>query len=219
MSKNTKSLVSIVLVTLMLMSVFAVMPLTEAANSDASAAFCVYYSAGARSNNDTITSGLQLVQYRYGLSVNNVNDSSDTVLGNLEYTLQGDNIVDVDFYWMYSEAKYHSGDPDYLGRLLDSAKELSQIAPAVISGEDLPDWTPDISASRGISRLLCALDGRVYVLVGPSDPEQRGRLRFELPAGIRAKLLFEAPERTWEGPERVKITVPRRRVKLIELSS
>jgi len=122
------------------------------------------------------------------------------------------------FYWMYSEAKYHSGDPDYLGRLLDSAKELSQIAPAVISGEDLPDWTPDLSASRGISRLICTLDGRVYVLGGPSDPEQRGRLRFELPAGIRAKILFEAPKRTWEGPERVKITVPRRRVKVIELS-
>ena len=60
---------------------------------EASAYFGVHYSAYARSNNDTITSGLHLVQYHYGLSINNFNDTSDAVLGNIKYTLQADNIV------------------------------------------------------------------------------------------------------------------------------
>ena len=57
------------------------------------ASFSVHGVASAWSTNDTITRGLQLVQYKYGLSVYNLNN--DTVLGNLEYTLQADNIVDV----------------------------------------------------------------------------------------------------------------------------
>jgi len=62
---------------------------------DAYASFSVRNNTRVRSNNDTITSGLQLVQYEYALSVYNTNDTSDTVLGNLVYTLHADNIVDV----------------------------------------------------------------------------------------------------------------------------
>jgi len=69
---------------------------TDYVPDEAFASFSVRNSAKVRSNNDTITSGLQLVRYEYGLSVCNTNDTSDTVLGNIEYTLQADNIVDVD---------------------------------------------------------------------------------------------------------------------------
>ena len=58
--------------------------------------FSVYNKASAKSNNDTLTSGMHLVQYRYGLSVLNFNDTSDTVLGNIECTLEGDNIINVE---------------------------------------------------------------------------------------------------------------------------
>ena len=63
---------------------------------EARASFSVRNNTKVRSNNDTITSGLQLVQYEYALSVYNTNDASDTVLGNLVYMLRGDNIIDVD---------------------------------------------------------------------------------------------------------------------------
>lgn len=49
-----------------------------------------------KSNNDSLLSGIHRVQYTYGVSVFNLDDDSDTVLGNITYTLDADNIVSID---------------------------------------------------------------------------------------------------------------------------
>ncbi len=53
-------------------------------------------SEWVRSDNDSLFSGIHLAQYTYSVSVFNLKDDSHTVLGNITYTLDGDNIVDMD---------------------------------------------------------------------------------------------------------------------------
>jgi len=48
------------------------------------------------SDNDSISSGIYLAQGTYGMSVSNIDDGSDKVLGNITYTLDADNVVDID---------------------------------------------------------------------------------------------------------------------------
>ncbi len=123
------------------------------------------------------------------------------------------------FYWMHSEAKWHSGDPEYLGRLLDSAKELSEVAPAIISGQALPEWMPKLEHDDRVCVLRCALEDRAYVLAGPAGPADSGRLRMELPEEVRAETLFERPKRPWPPGGECEIAIEPRRVKVILLQT
>jgi len=121
------------------------------------------------------------------------------------------------FYWMYSEARWHSGDPQYLDRLLDSAKELSQIAPAIISGQALPEWMPTVETSGPVSVLRCALGDRAYVLAGPSSDGAGGAIRFQLPRGLPARLLFEQEASGLVPGETIALEVPPRTVRVVEV--
>ena len=98
LGKRKALIFAVLLVIQAFISVGCTSAITIYANSGESpqASFQVRSGMTVLSNNDTIRSGSQLVRYTYGMSVYNTNDTSDTVLGNLKYILQADNIIDVD---------------------------------------------------------------------------------------------------------------------------
>lgn len=120
-------------------------------------------------------------------------------------------------YWMYSTARWHKKDKDLFNRVLDTAKDVSQITPAIVSEEPLPAWTPQHTVSGGGAKLTCAKDGAVYILAGQPAGKESGLLTFTLPANVKAELLFEKPQKTWAG-EKVNITIPPSRVKILRLT-
>ena len=123
--------------------------------TEASADFQVYSMARVKSNNDTISSGLQLVYYEYGLGVYNINDMSDTVLGDLEYTLQADNIVDVD------DAEYADWNESYVKWVFPPDYFLVEDDSLWIEAETRPFETKymPMSISRWMNKSVFDSDG------------------------------------------------------------
>lgn len=70
--------------------------LTHLVQAHPEANFQIQGNEWVRSDNDSLLSGVHNAQYTYGVSVFNLDDDSDTVLGNITYTLDADNIVDID---------------------------------------------------------------------------------------------------------------------------
>jgi hypothetical protein len=119
------------------------------------------------------------------------------------------------FFWMYSEARWHSGDPDYLGRLLQSASELSRITPAIISGEPLPPWFPKAEGKGEVTLLRCRKGKNAYLLVAPNSDQAEGTCQISIPSGVRASDLFSDKPLS-AGPH--QLPVPRGHVLALQLT-
>jgi len=76
----------------------------QEAISDAYAEFYVTDNFGVLTENDTIASGTYDVYVEYGFGVANIDDDSDTVLGELNYSVQADNIGKV-YFEEYAERR------------------------------------------------------------------------------------------------------------------
>ncbi len=79
-------------------------------SADPLAYFKLTLGSGVKSNNDSIISGWYSMGQGYSLGIENINDTTNTVLGNLQYTLQADNISSVSYpeyaNWNISFAKW-----------------------------------------------------------------------------------------------------------------
>lgn len=120
--KRKALIFAVLLVIPAFISVGCISATTIYANPDEAphASFSVRGTMNVLSNNDTITTGPQLVRYKYGMSVYNTNDTSDTVLGNLEYILRADNIVDV------NSEKYADWNNSYVKWVFPSNYSLAE---------------------------------------------------------------------------------------------
>jgi hypothetical protein len=72
-------------------------PADAAITSVGSAAFCINADEEVITENDSISSGVHLVQYWADIAINNFDDASDTVLGNITIESEGENITSVDY--------------------------------------------------------------------------------------------------------------------------
>ncbi len=69
--------------------------ITHIVHANPEANFQVQGGEWVRSDNDSLLSGTHIVQYTYGVSIFNREDDSHTVLGNITYTSDADNVVDI----------------------------------------------------------------------------------------------------------------------------
>ncbi len=68
-------------------------------------------------------------------------------------------------------------------RVLNSFKRFSEIAPAIISGEALPDWTKSIKFEGAMEHKIFANQGKVYIFCGvAADGQENGKISFAVPA-------------------------------------
>ncbi len=119
------------------------------------------------------------------------------------------------FFWMWSEGKWHSGDADYMQRLGQSVDELASIVPAIISGDELPSWYPEITKTEDVSVLRCAKGKRAYLLVGPSYPTSRGFVKFKMPRNVIGNTLFEKEKKTYQPSDNVTLRIFPKHIKII----
>ena len=69
-------------------------------------------------------------------------------------------------------------------RVLNSFKRFSEIAPALISGEALPDWSKQIKTRGAMEHKLFAWQGKVYIFCGVADgSSEDGTIHFQIPNG------------------------------------
>ena len=121
------------------------------------------------------------------------------------------------FLFMWSWAKWNRPDPGYFQRMLTSVEHLAEIAPAIISEQPVPEWTPTVEESEDLSLLRCALADRVFFLLGPSFPGRPGKMTVDVPKGIRGRRMWRNPEQT-VGAGRHELPVAPRTVTVLEFS-
>lgn len=119
------------------------------------------------------------------------------------------------FFFCWSWAKWNRPDPGYFERMLTSVEHLSQIAPAIISGEPLPDWAPTIKDFEDMSVLRCALEERVYFLLGPSFPDRDARATLSVPQGVGGRRMWSNGEQQL-APGTHELSVGQRTVCILE---
>ncbi len=73
-------------------------------------------------------------------------------------------------------------------RVLNSFKRFSEIAPAIISGEALPDWTKSIKYEGAMEHKIFANQGNVYIFCGvAADAQENGKISFTVPVGKKLR--------------------------------
>ena len=120
------------------------------------------------------------------------------------------------FFWMYSEARWHAKDPEYFGRVMNSARELSEIAPVIMSQEPLPEWMLRIETSGEVCVLKCSMGGRAYVLAGPASPDGSGWLHVTVPRGIQLSQPFAKSKPHRKSGGTIEIPIRPKRVVVLQ---
>ena len=91
------------------------------------------------------------------------------------------------YWWMPNLEGGKEGNLEYrklAPRVLNSFKRFSEIAPALISGETLPDWTKQIQTEGAMEHKLFARQGKVYIFCGVANGSPKnGTIRLPIPAG------------------------------------
>lgn len=91
------------------------------------------------------------------------------------------------YWWMPNLEGGKEGNLEYrklAPRVLNSFKRFSEIAPALISGETLPDWTKQIQTEGAMEHKLFARQGKVYIFCGVANGSpENGTIRLPIPAG------------------------------------
>ncbi len=119
------------------------------------------------------------------------------------------------FLFCWSWAKWNRADPAYFERMLTSVEHLAEVAPAVVSGEPLPDWTPTITAEEGSSALRCASGERVYFLLAPSSPDRAARATLYVPEGVHGRRMWSDGD-PGLGPGTHDLMIEQRTVSVLE---
>ncbi len=119
------------------------------------------------------------------------------------------------FLFCWSWAKWNRPDPGYFERMLTSVKHLAEVAPAIISGEPLPDWAPTIGVAEELSALRCALGERVYFLLAPSFPDRAARTALSIPEAVHGRQMWSDGE-PGLGPGTHELTIAQRTVCVLE---
>lgn len=120
-------------------------------------------------------------------------------------------------YWMYSTARWHRTDPQLIERVMASAREMSVVAPAVISEEPVPASVSVRSTGETTYVLTVARAGQTYVLAGSAEGGLDGQVTLAAEGDWEQQILFEGGISQPVPPEGLSVAVPAGRVRVIRV--
>jgi hypothetical protein len=95
------------------------------------------------------------------------------------------------FYWWYPTLAFHNQEKELLKkRLFSNIKILSQVAPALVSGEKSPAFTSAIKVSGDVRYCFGTLNGVTYILAGVEKSGKGGTLAFDIPGKMKVETFF-----------------------------
>ncbi len=103
------------------------------------------------------------------------------------------------FYWWLPTLLWHSGDTQLIKQnLYQNTRILAEVGPALVSGQDKPQWLRQLTVSGDVMFCHGTLEGKTYILAGVPEQKHDGFIQLHGLSDHQVKVVAGTPG-IWAG--------------------